>query len=341
MRITELKTYLPKLISNGDPLVLVAGPGVGKTQFVLDTAKELGYETKLFHPAVSDPTDFKGQPFAYQTKDGDAKARHLPYEDLDSLINADKPTVAFFDDMGQATPATQAALMQPFEQREVSGHKISDHVVFMGATNRAEDKAGVASMIEPLKGRATLLELEPHIDDWVLWAYEQEWMPPEVIAYLRFQTTELNNFIPSRDMSNSPTPRNWARLAKKVSKGLDNTELLTGDVGAAAATAFIGFRKVMHELPDVDDVIKNPTTATVPSKKSANVMYALMGALSHRSRPGTIDGIVTYLDRVPAEFSVLCMQDCIAKNKKNSTFRNHKSVTKWCLEHQDVMGLFV
>ena len=337
MRITELKAYLPKLISNGDPLVLVAGPGVGKTQFVLDTAKSLGYETKLFHPAVSDPTDFKGQPFAYQTQDGTAKARHLPYEDLDSLINADKPTVAFFDDMGQATPATQAALMQPFEQREVSGHKISDHVIFMGATNRAEDKAGVASMIEPLKGRATLLNLEPHIDDWVMWAYEQEWMPAEVPAFLRFRPVELNNFIPSRDMNNSPTPRNWTRLARKLSKGLDQQELLAGDVGDAASAEFLNFCKVMHELPDVDDVIKNPTTAKVPSKKSANVMYALMGALSHRARPGTIEGIATYLDRVPAEFSVLCMQDCLAKNK---TIRNHKAVTKWSLNHQDVMGLF-
>ena len=65
MRISELKTYMPKLIAGNDPVVLVAGPGVGKTEVILSAAKEMGYKAKLFHPAVSDPTDFKGQPYAY------------------------------------------------------------------------------------------------------------------------------------------------------------------------------------------------------------------------------------------------------------------------------------
>ena len=339
MRISELKTYMPKLIAGNDPVVLVAGPGVGKTEVILSAAKEMGYKAKLFHPAVSDPTDFKGQPYAY-LEDGKAKARHLPYEDLDCLIQAEEPTVAFFDDMGQATPATQAALMQPFQQREVSGHKISDKVKFIGATNRAEDKAGVASMIEPLKGRATLINVETHPDDWCAWAYEQEDMPPEIPAFIRFRPELLNNFKPSRDMNNTPTPRNWSRVANKLRNKLDSFELIAGDIGEEATGQFKSFVKIMNDLPDVDDVINNPHTAKVPDKKEPSVMYALMGALSYKSRPGTIEGITEYLSRVPAEFSVMCMQDCIAKNKTNSTFRNHKAVTKWCIEHQDVMGLF-
>jgi len=337
MRISKFIENYPKLLELSRAVVLVAGPGVGKTDAIL-TARGLGWDVLLFHPSVSDPTDFKGQPYAFATPEGEAKARHLPYEDLDKLIKADRKTVAFFDDMGQGAPATQAAMMQLFLQREVAGHKISEHVRFMGATNRAEDKAGVASMIEPLKGRCKLLHIETDIDDWCDWAYEQEWMPAEVPSFLRFKTELLNAFVPSRDITNTPTPRNWASLGETVNAGMTDLELLAGDVGQGAASEFLAFREVYMDLPDPDEILKNPETAEVPDKTKPSVMYALMGALSHRSRPGTAEAIVKYLARVPKEMSVLCMKDCFAKNKKGG-FKNHASVTKWCLDNQSIMSL--
>ena len=340
MRIAEIKDSIVKLAQIREPIILEAGPGVGKTDTVIAAAKAIGHEVILSHPSVSAPTAYKGQPFAFQDQTGQAKARHLPYEDLESLITADKPTIAFFDDMGQATPATQAAIMQLFLQRQVAGHKISDHVWFMGATNRAEDKAGVGSLLEPLKGRSTILHLEPHIDDWCGWAYEQDWMPVSVPAFLRFKTELLNAFKPSRDMKNTPTPRNWSRLAKKVSIDVTGMELLAGDVGDAAASEFLAFYRLMEKMPDPDECIKNPKTAPVPAADEVSVLYGLMGALAHRCDGKTIAGIKEYLDRVGAEFSVMCIKDAIVKHGDKAPFTKTKAFQEWALKHQDVLGMY-
>jgi len=49
----------------------------------------------------------KGLPFVVNNN-----AEFLPFGNLRKLINADKLTVCFFDDLGQATPAVQSSAMQ-------------------------------------------------------------------------------------------------------------------------------------------------------------------------------------------------------------------------------------
>ncbi len=75
-------------------------------------------------------------------------------------MTATKLTACFIDDLGQATPAVQAAAMQLILARTLNGHRVSDHVVFIAATNRRTDRAGVSGILEPVKSRfATLVEL--------------------------------------------------------------------------------------------------------------------------------------------------------------------------------------
>ena len=69
---------------------------------------------------------------------------------------------SFLDDLGQAPMSVQAAAMQLILARRINGFKISDKVIFMAATNRREDKAGVTGILEPVKSRfAWIVELVP------------------------------------------------------------------------------------------------------------------------------------------------------------------------------------
>ncbi len=125
------------------------------------------------HPVVSDPTDFKGLPGII----GD-KAEFLPFGDLRQMIEADKPTIVFLDDLGQAPAVVQAACMQLLLARQINGKKISGHIVFIAATNRREDRAGVTGILEPVKSRfKTILDLEVSADEWTEWAFKNN-MPP-------------------------------------------------------------------------------------------------------------------------------------------------------------------
>jgi len=187
-------------------LLIVGAPGIGKTEIVNQACGEAGMKMIVSHPVVSDPTDYKGLPFVV---DGD-RAEFLAFGDLRQLIDAKKPSVFFLDDLGQAPPSVQAAAMQLLLARKINSHQVSDHVRFIAATNRRQDKAGVQGVLEPVKSRfASILHLETDHEDWVKWALEKD-LPTELIAFIRFRPELLHDFKPSNDMINSPCPRTVA-----------------------------------------------------------------------------------------------------------------------------------
>lgn len=186
MKPSELKETLITLINSRLPALVVGAPGIGKSDIVTHAATDAGNDVIISHPVVSDPTDYKGLPHA--THDG-TTAEFLPYGELNHLIHAEKPTVFFLDDLGQAPPSVQAACMQLLLARRINGHMVSNHVTFLAATNRRQDRAAVTGILEPVKSRfATILNLEPDLNDWSKWAINAQ-MPPELIAFVRYRPT--------------------------------------------------------------------------------------------------------------------------------------------------------
>src|SRR5690606_26802195 len=144
-------------------------------------------------------TDVKGLPWIV-----DGSAHFLPFGELDRALHADKLTVWFLDDLGQASPAVQASYMQLLLARRVNGHVLSDHVTFIAATNRRTDRAGVSGILEPVKSRfTTIVELGAHLDDWCQWAISRD-IAPELISFIRFQPDLLCKFQASADLTNCP-----------------------------------------------------------------------------------------------------------------------------------------
>ena len=163
---SQLRTLLSHAIPAKMPVLICSGPGIGKSSIVEQACAEAEADCIIMHPVVSDPTDFKGMPWV-----GDGRATFLPFGDLEQLIHAAKLTACFIDDLGQATPAVQAAAMQLILARTINGHRVSDQVVFIAATNRRTDRAGVSGILEPVKSRfATLVELTADLNDWCVWA---------------------------------------------------------------------------------------------------------------------------------------------------------------------------
>ena len=114
---------------------------------------------------MNDPTDYKGLPAL--PRPGDTEATFIPFGELSRAINATRPTVWFFDDLGQASPAVQAACMQLVLARRINGHALPDCITFVACTNRRADRAGVSGILEPVKSRfVSIVNLEPDIDSW-------------------------------------------------------------------------------------------------------------------------------------------------------------------------------
>jgi hypothetical protein len=317
MRPSQIKTLLTHCIKASLPVLLVGKPGVGKTDIVTQAAKESNADLLVSHPAVSDPTDAKGLPWADA---GATEARFLPFGDLAQAMAATKPLVWFLDDLGQASPAVQASFMQLILARRVNGHALPECVVFVAATNRREDRAGVSGILEPVKSRfAAIVEMDVDNDDWTTWATHND-IRAEVVAFMRMRPELLCDFKPTGDMKNSPCPRTWAHLSKLLNLNLPpaiESMAFAGAVGEGAAAEFTGFLQMFRSLPvNPDRILLDPENADVP--KDPSHLYALSSALASKANDKNFGRIFTYAKRMPQEFAVLTIRDAHRRNPKVS-----------------------
>jgi hypothetical protein len=247
----------------------------------------------------------------------------LPFGDLYQAINATRPTVWFLDDLGQASPAVQAAFMQLLLARRVNGHALPDCVTFAAATNRRIDRAGVSGILEPVKSRfATIVELVPDLDSWCEWAINHG-VSYTLIAFLRYRPELLCNFEASADLTNSPVPRTWAKLAKGETLNLPpavETSAFSGAVGEGAAVEYIAFRQMAKTLINLDAILLDPSHAPIPSTKP-DQLYATVVGLAARANETNFDRIVTYAQRMyveadKGEYAALLIRDSQRRDVK-------------------------
>ncbi len=316
---SELQTLLAKTIERKLPVMITGAPGIGKSDIVTQAAAIANAECVVMHPVVSDPTDFKGMPWVFQ-QNGESIADFIPFGEMLKLIHADKPTVCFMDDVGQASNAVQAALMQLILARHINGKRISDHVSFVAATNRRGDRAGVSGILEPVKSRfKTIVELRPDLKEWITWAIGAG-IQPQIIAYLRLRPHHLSDFKPTSDLVNSPSPRTWAGLSDLIACDLPKSMKLAayaGAIGEPTAVEFASFENVWQSMVSPDVVLSNPKAAPIPQEPSA--LYALATALAIRVTKDSMQRYVTYIDRLiadgKAEFAAVSMQTAITRDK--------------------------
>ena len=320
MNIPTAKAKLIHLIEAGLQALLVGAPGIGKTDIVRQAAAHLGYHLIISHPVVSDPTDFKG--LAFLVNDG-KEAAFLPIGQLVELINAREQTIWFLDDIGQALPTVQAALMQLVHRRgrQLGQHKISDSVRIVAATNRATDGAMVRGMITPLRSRFQLImQVEPCLDAWMPYAVEKK-IDPRVIAFLKWQQHLGNDrfFVPNTEMADISQiccPRSWSESVSDLLAIEDKLftdegarlELLTAAIGAEVGTEFNGFMNAAKRMISIPQILASPTSAPVPD--DLDVAYMTVTGLAHRAvtndkGPQEINGMADYVARLHGELAEL------------------------------------
>lgn len=324
MNIPQAKALLGRFIEAGMQVLLVGAPGIGKTDIVRAIAQKLGYRLIISHPVVSDPTDFKGLPFAVDV-DGETQARFLPIGQLVDLIEAEERTLWFLDDLGQAPPSVQAALMQLVHRRgrSLGQHRLSDAVRVVAATNRVDDGAMVRGLLSPLRSRFQLiLELDASLEAWIPYALEKG-LDPRIIAFLKYQVSlgRERFLVPDADPTaivQTCCPRSWTEAVGPLLE-LDRStpfdrhtrrELLCAAIGQEVAIEFDAFLEAAEKLVSLKEILSCPDTAPVPPPSALDVRYmTITGLALHLIRtedgPTKIEAAARYVRRFPGELREL------------------------------------
>jgi hypothetical protein len=327
MKFQDIKLSIVEQFKTTNAVVpyIEGKPGGGKSALASDIGKQLGFDNVVqFFASLRDPVDLLGTP-----RNDEDVTRWIPPAELKRLETG--RNLLIIEEISDCNTQMQNALCGLIYDRRVNDLHLSPETYIIATGNRTQDKSGANRLVSKLLGRVRLFEFTENIDDWCDWALDND-IDPVMIQFLRFRPDLLSDFNPDR--KTNPTPRTWQRA------NLIPTELPTevffanvaGDVGEGAAAEYTGFRRIYENLPSVESILMNPAKADVP--KDPAVLYALTGALAHKTSKDNFDRVCEFVDRLSPEFQVMCVSDAM---KLKPEIKTTKAFVSWAVKNSNVM----
>lgn len=320
--ITTLRTYLDHDI----PAFLWGPPGVGKSDAVRQIAAEMGVNMIDFRAILRDPIDLRGLP---STADG--IARWLPPSDLPDVKRDGDTGIFFMDELNAAPASVQAACFGLVLDRKVGEYRLPPGWRIIAAGNRQSDRAAAQRMPTALANRFAHIDVSPDINAFVAWA-NQNGIDPMLVGFLMFRPALLHS-MDGEDQRAFPTPRSWSQVSKIAQLPIDAMlPVVEGLVGKGAAAEYLGFMRVVKDLPPLSEVFEKPATARVPDQPSAR--YAIVSGIARMISHDNFSKAVIYANRLPREFNVMMVHAAVNRDK---SLCESKTYVDWVAENSDVI----
>lgn len=211
----------------------------------------------------------------------------------------------------------------------VGSHHLHKNVAMVLAGNLETDGAIVHTMSTALQSRLLHLELVVDAKEWDDWAVENG-VDYRITSYIKYKPGNLYTFTPDHTDCTYACPRTWefaSRLLKASdgdSKSVDLLPLLAGTLGEGVAREFVGFCKIHEDLLKPEQIIAAPSSVKVPDQPS--ILFALTGSIAHNMNMDNGSAFMTFVNRLPVEFQVVCLRESIRRNK---SMLKHAAIQKW------------
>ena len=334
MKYSDIKRSVLANFAKGNNLVpfIVGKPGGGKSSLSREIVAELGIDPSRvteFNPSLRDPVDILGLP----KTDGDHSS-WLPPSEFWRIRDdgTDQPCALIIEEITDASIPMQNPLCRVVLDRYAGELKLHPKLHIIATGNRTADKSGATRMTTKLGNRMQTLTFDENLDDWCDWALDNG-IAVEMVQFLRFRPNMLSDFDPNRAIN--PTPRSWA-MVNEVDDSLPSDLYyanIAGLVGEGAAAEYTGFKRIYDLLPDINQIIRNADTAYVPEDPS--VLFALIGALAHRSSVEIFEKLSPFIDRMPPEFQIMYLLDV---KKREPKITDSKYFVRWAVKNANLLS---
>jgi len=280
-------------------LFIWGAPGIAKSSVVEQVADEINFKLIDIRLTQMEPTDLRGIPVPFQSKDDDNKAYVqwavpdlLPKRvagkrvcELQDELSGRKydGAIILLDELPNAAPSVQAGSYQLVLDGALGEYIVPDNVIVMAAGNRETDKGATFKMPTPLLNRFTHIEMRVDFEDFQTFALQTSFHQA-VVGYLTAFKHELFQFEATSASRGFPTPRSWESVSD-ILRGDPNLPesvqmaLIAGAVGDGIAVKFLEYRKNAANLPPASDILEGKVHDL--KSKEISLMYALTTAMCY------------------------------------------------------------
>jgi hypothetical protein len=191
---------LIRAMAHEQSLLLLAPPGIGKSDIVFEAAREAGLPCRSLLGTQIAPEDVSGVPRIVGERSVFCPPRTLLPED-------GGPFCLFLDELPACAPDVQKAFYSLLLERRIGEFALPAGSWVVAAGNRVQDRALVRSMSSALVNRVTVLNLRADVGEWLGWAAAHG-VRPEV---RRFVACLPESLVRPRSRGRSTSPRRAAR----------------------------------------------------------------------------------------------------------------------------------
>ena len=307
MKATEIKESVDKLVESKIPVFIWGAPGIGKSSIVKQIASEQNLNFVDLRLSLLDPTDLKGIPFfdKENLQAVWAKPNFLPKE-------KDSKGILFLDEINTAPPSVQASAYQLVLDRKIGDYELPEGWSIVAAGNNESDRGVVYRMPPPLANRFVHLDMEVDVEDWKKWAYKSG-IDSSIIGFLQYAPERIFIFDASKNEKSFPTPRSWEYVDRVIKTSLSSKLLhtiISGAVGKESATAYLAFRKIMYQLPDIERLLDGENQDFSHDNQLLFALVAgIVSSLKFNSNSQRVDNAIKLSFNLPSEFSVMLIKD--------------------------------
>ncbi len=242
MKIQDVKNLIPFCIKANIPIYLHGVHGIGKTELVLQWAKDNNYQVLVWPLSLMEPGDILGCPEIVNGRTITAPPTDLPTEGK---------WIVFIDELNRARVDTQNAAFK-FIDDTIPRYKRPKSVYIMAAGNPSDiirDEAGkkqqsyhVTDLDPALASRFLHIKVEPSANEWIEFAKETD-HDKTVIDFVKgYQESLGYTQIALPPLVSRPRGLTYLSTLRKVDlpKNLEE-EVAAGLLGTHFATTFISF----------------------------------------------------------------------------------------------------
>jgi len=299
------------------PILMLSSPGVGKSSSVYQAASQLSgeygetFSVIEVRASTSNPGELGDIKFVVDGEVKDAAQGWIPTDEKVANGECSARGIIFLDEISDGTLSVQSALQQLLLDRRLGSARLAKGWGTVAASNRGSDKAAAGRLSTALANRCIVVTVEPDTDCFVKWGFEYD-IHIDVIAFCRWKRSPWQ-FDPSSKSANPAfcSPRSMHILSDILkSDPAPDFEFITGTIGDGVGAEFSGFLRLKAELPNLDQIIKDPDSVSVPRSMDVAIatIYALMGRITDKS----LVNIVRYFGKNVTELATMAFKDlCI------------------------------